>query len=117
MAKKTQEEFIESLVASTNSNYAYQKRMLDDLLAKLDKAERDGASKEALGVISGEISKLENSISKQTEYASDFYEEMVNLAGGRRDLDDKMLKDVMVFRQTFVEMTEKIKDLQESYRN
>ena len=117
MAKKTQEEFIESLVASTNSNYAYQKRMLDDLLAKLDKAERDGASKEVLGVISGEISKLENSISKQTEYASDFYEEMVNLAGGRRDLDDKMLKDVMVFRQTFVEMTEKIKDLQESYRN
>ena len=117
MAKKTQEEFIESLVASTNSNYAYQKRMLDDLLAKLDKAERDGASKEVLGVISGEISKLENSISKQTEYASDFYEEMVNLAGGRRDLDDKMLKDIMVFRQTFVEMTEKIKDLQESYRN
>ena len=117
MTKKTQEEFIESLVASTNSNYAYQKRMLDDLLAKLDKAERDGASKEVLGVISGEISKLENSISKQTEYASDFYEEMVNLAGGRRDLDDKMLKDIMVFRQTFVEMTEKIKDLQESYRN
>ena len=117
MAKKTQEEFIESLVASTNSNYAYQKRMLDYLLAKLDKAERDGASKEVLGVISGEISKLENSISKQTEYASDFYEEMVNLAGGRRDLDDKMLKDIMVFRQTFVEMTEKIKDLQESYRN
>lgn len=117
MAKKTQEEFIESLVASTNSNYAHQKRMLDDLLVKLDKAERDGASKEVLGVISGEISKLENSISKQTEYASDFYEEMVNLAGGRRDLDDKMLKDVMVFRQTFVEMTEKIKDLQESYIN
>lgn len=117
MAKKTQEEFIESLIEETNGNYSKQKRQLENLLEKLDKAVEDGASNEVLGLISGEISKLEESISKQNEYVSGFYEEMVNLAGGRRDLDSNMLKDVMDFRETYVKMNEKIKDLQESYRN
>ena len=117
MAKKTQEEFIESLIEETNGNYSKQKMQLEKLLEKLDKAVEDGASNEVLGLISGEISKLEESISKQNEYVSGFYEEMVNLAGGRRDLDSNMLKDVMDFRETYVKMNEKIKDLQESYRN
>ena len=112
MAKKTQEEFIESLIEETNGNYSKQKRQLENLLEKLDKAVEDGASNEVLGLISGEISKLEESISKQNEYVSGFYEEMVNLAGGRRDLDSNMLKDVMDFRETYVKMNEKIKDLQ-----
>lgn len=117
MAKKTQEEFIESLIEETNGNYSKQKMQLEKLLEKLYKAVKDGASGEVLGLIRGEISKLEESISKQNEYVSGFYEEMVNLAGGRRDLDSNMLKDVMDFRETFVKMNEKIKDLQESYRN
>ena len=117
MAKKTQEEFIESLIEETNGNYAGQKKQLEHLLDRLNKAIDDGASNEVLGLISGEISKLEESISKQNEYVSGFYEEMVNLAGGRRDLDSNMLKDVMDFRETYVRMNEKIKDLQESYQN
>ena len=117
MAKKTQEEFIESLIEETNGNYSKQKMQLEKLLEKLDKAVEDGVSNEVLGLISGEISKLEESISKQNEYVSGFYEEMVNLAGGRRDLDSNMLKDVMDFRETYVKMNEKIKGLQESYRN
>ena len=45
MAKKTQEEFIESLIEETNGNYSKQKMQLEKLLEKLDKAVADDLKK------------------------------------------------------------------------
>lgn len=117
MAEKTINDFIEELVESVSSTFKEQKRQLENYQSRYEKAKEEGASKEYLGVLNNAVLKLTESIEKQRESANEFYEEMVNLAGGRRDLDSNMLKDVMAFRQTFVEMNEKIKDLQESYRN
>ena len=115
MADTKNIDIIEELSKSINSHYDSQKRLLDRYQQEFDKAQEKGATKEYLAVLSGEISKLENSISKQNESASAFYEEMVKIAGGRTDLDAKMLEDVMKYREILVTTQEQIAKLQESY--
>lgn len=115
MADTKNIDIIEELSKSINSHYDSQKRLLDRYQQEFDKAQKKGATKEYLAVLSGEISKLENSISKQNESASAFYEEMVKIAGGRTDLDTKMLEDVMKYREILVTTQEQIAKLQESY--
>ena len=115
MADTKNIDIIEELSKSINSHYDSQKRLLDRYQQEFDKAQEKGATKEYLAVLSGEISKLENSISKQNESASAFYEEMVKIAGGRTDLDSKMLEDVMKYREILVTTQEQIAKLQESY--
>ena len=115
MADTKNIDIIEELSKSINSHYDSQKRLLDRYQQEFDKAQEKGATKEYLTVLSGEISKLENSISKQNESASAFYEEMVKIAGGRTDLDSKMLEDVMKYREILVTTQEQIAKLQESY--
>ena len=115
MADTKNIDIIEELSKSINSHYDSQKRLLDRYQQEFDKAQEKGATKEYLAVLSGEISKLENSISKQNESASAFYEEMVKIAGGRTDLDTKMLEDVMKYREILVTTQEQIAKLQESY--
>ena len=115
MADTKNIDIIEELSKSINSHYDSQKRLLDIYQQEFDKAQEKGATKEYLAVLSGEISKLENSISKQNESASAFYEEMVKIAGGRTDLDSKMLEDVMKYREILVTTQEQIAKLQESY--
>ena len=74
MADTKNIDIIEELSKSINSHYDSQKRLLDRYQQEFDKAQEKGATKEYLAVLSGEISKLENSISKQNESASAFYE-------------------------------------------
>lgn len=115
MADTVNVDIIEELAKTVNSHYDAQKRLLEKYQSDFEKAQENGATQEYLNVLSGEINRIEESLTKQSESASAFYDEMVKLAGGRTDLDVRMLQDIMKYKEIFVQTNEQIRKLSESF--
>ena len=117
MAEKKYEETIIDMVKRMNKRFDKEGDRLERYEDRYKKAMKDGATKEYLDALNDAILKISDSIESQKEYTSKFYEEMVKTAGGRRDLDENMLADVLKFREEFVKATEHMEKLKISYKN
>lgn len=117
MDEKTYEDVIVDLVKRLNGRFDREGSMLERYESMYKKALDNGATKEYLNTLNDAIYRITDSIESQKEYASKFYDEMVNIAGGRTDLDEGMLADVMQYREEFVKATEHLEKLNESLNN
>lgn len=102
---------IEELVNIINKGYDKQLGKIDSLTRRLEEAQAKGMSQGVIDLISGELDKLNQSIDIQKTNADNFYKEMVQIAGGRTDLDKEMLRDAYSFRHDYVRLTKELENL------